>query len=271
MKRKILTLFAIILGLLLLVGCAAGDRSGPNSDTTENIGDEYSIIISQSNRKIIYKAHLNIKTKELLETSKNIKNLLVDDDYIEREELTANYTYITFRIKTTRLDAFVSALQSDYETTSFKLESTDISLQYQDISERIVTYEKERDRLRDMYDSATIYEMIEINQRLSVVETELLKLNNQLQTFDSLVEFSTVYLYIYGPKASPKPPYGTTLKDTFVGGWNAVLVVLKGLLQVIVAILPFLLVIVAPAGGIVVGSIYLHRRRKKKNNIDDEE
>lgn len=264
MKRKILSFIFIVLAALFLISCSARvphDKGDSMGETSEN--SEHSIIISDSNRKIIYTANINIKTNNLSDTVKEIKNLLKEDDWIQSENLTNNTSYITFRIKTTRLNDFITSLQSDYETTSFKLESQDISIEYFDTSSKILTLEKEQTRLMEMYANASIEEMIFINRRLSEIETELLKLNRELAGFDSLVDFSTVYLYIYGPKASPKPPsYKKTLSDSFYNGWNAVLLILKTVLKVIVTMIPIIGVIVLPATGIIFCIYFIRNRRK---------
>ena len=271
MRKKFLSILFIFIIAFFLIGCSSSKEPNNKEGITNNDGldSDYSIIISDSNRKIIYTSYINIETKNLTETVEEIKKLLEEGDWIQSENLTSNTSYIIFRIKTTRLNNFITSLQTNYETTSFRLESNDVSKDYFDTSAKILTLEKEQARLIEMYDGASIEEMIYINRRLSEIETDLLRFNRELNEFDSLVDFSTVYVYIYGPKASPTPPsYKKTLKNSFLGGWNAVVLVLKTILQVIVAIIPFVGVIVLPVTGIVFGVIIY--KRKKNNNKPKE-
>lgn len=270
MSRKWMFLVSTVLIVLLMVGCSA-----PYDNVGEelNNGAESSIIIADSNRKIIYTAHLSIKTSNLLETTNEIKALLETGDWIESEDLGSNSNFLVVRILTTRLNDFVDLLRGDYETTNFKLESEDVSLDYVDTTAKKDALELERTRLVELYEEANINEMIAINERIGEIDAELITLERRIADIDSLVEYSTVNIWIYGPLANPNPPsYGNQLQDTFIAGWDAVVAICQFFLQAIVFLVPFLIIIV-PVGAIIWVSIYFKRKgtRKNKNSIDNQD
>lgn len=263
MRKKFVFVFILVLALQVLVGCSAGIY---NNDAGEDLGggDGQSVIVATNNRKIIYTANLSVKSKDLLKTTNEVKGFLLEDEWVESESLTSNSNAITLRVKTDHLNAFIAQIRSDYETTNFKLDSKDVSLDYLDASARKESLESERRRLVELYEEATIHEMITIESRISDIDTELIKLERRLLEFDSLVDYSTVHIWIYGPTADPNPPsYGTRLSNTIKMGWKTVVAIVQGLFQSVVFLIPFLVILV-PVGGTVFGIIYYKRKKKSQ-------
>lgn len=271
MRKRLLLFIIVLLGVFTLTGCAQGNY-GPgevgNEDTAGG-GSENSIILPNVNRKIIYTVDISVKSDDLAKSSREIKALIdFEEDWIESERLSETTNYIVFRVKTSRLNEFVEGIKSDHETTRYEVSSEDVSNKYFDAEARKNTLIAERNRLVELIDSSNTHEIIQINQRLSQIDTELLIINRDLSDIDSLVEYSTVKVYIHGPKVSPKPPsYGKTLSNSFKGGWNAVVVVLKFLLQAIITLIPFL-VIAVPVGGGIIGVLYYNKHHRKPKQKD---
>lgn len=107
-------------------------------------------------------------------------------------------------------------------------------------------------------------DMIEINRRISEVNRELNQLNGVLREYDSLIDYSEVYLSINGPKAKDNTTLGAKIGNAFVGGWHAVLAVLQGIIIAISAILPFSIIIVPL--GVLVFVIYKVRGKRRSKH-----
>lgn len=265
MKKKVVFAFLLLFFTsFLLYGCAGNNFDGEEGGGT---AQGQSVIIADNNRKIIYTAHLSVKSKDLMKSTNQIKDMLVDEDWVEAENLTDNSNHITFRVKTSRLNDFIEGVKSEHETTSFKLESKDVSLDYLDTTARKQSLQNERTRLEAILAETSNYsDIITINRRISEIETELIKLERTLLEFDSLVDYSTVHIWIYGPTANPNPPsYGTRLSHTISAGWRGVVAIAQGTLQIIVFLIPFL-VIVVPVGGIVFAIVYFDKKKKADKN-----
>ena len=61
---------------------------------------------------------------------------MVDDDFKDAETRDLTQIYLKLRIKTSRLDAFIAALKDDYDVSSFRLTSEDVSFNYQDLTNK---------------------------------------------------------------------------------------------------------------------------------------
>lgn len=263
MKKKLMFILVAILSVFILVSCNAngGDKNSPGSEGGG--GTSNSVIGDVSDRKIIYTASISIKSNDLTKTSKEIKELLNPDEWTEREELTEVTNYITIRIKTSRLNEVLSNIKGEYETTNYSLESRDVSLDYFNVTSRKQALEKERARLLELYENASISDMIMINERIGRVDQELISIERQLLEYDSLVDYSTLKIWIYGPKASPTPPdFGNKLSRAFKTGWSSFVILIQAFLQMIFFLVPFLIVII-PVSVVVIYVVYLNKSKKK--------
>lgn len=269
MKRKGLFTILLLVLLVFLISCA--NESGRRTDNENNDNNSSEEIdggnnLSTSNRKIIYTVDISLKSNDLPKTTNEIKGLLKTDEWIDSERLTKDTNYLIVRVKSSRLTTFTNTLKDNYETNNYQMDSTDISLDYIDVSAKKESLELELSRLLELYENASINEMININRRISEVENELRNINKRLNEYDSLIDYSIVKIWIYGPKASPTPPsYKSKISKSFKNGIDAVKLIFTSVSQLIVFFIP-LLIIVLPVGGIVAVIIYYNKRKKDKNN-----
>ena len=275
MKKKLTLLLLLIISIFAFTGCSAPDGRVPDSGNGGSGTTEQGLILTDPTRKIIYTVDIRIKTKDLIGTTNEIKAKLDStEDWVEKENLTDNSNYITLRIKNTRLNAFINSLKNDYETTSFNLESEDVSLDYADVQVKKQALQATITKLEWYKQGETnINTLMEIDREIEKKQYELDKIERQILVYDQLVQFSTVKVYLYGEKASPTPPtYGKTLSNSFKGGWEAVVSILKFILQAIVTLIPFGIVII-PVGGIVLGIVFRDKikSRFRKNKEEPKE
>lgn len=275
MKKKLTLLLLLIISIFAFAGCSAPDGRVPDSGNGGSGTTEQGLILTDPTRKIIYTVDIRIKTKDLIGTTNEIKAKLDStEDWVEKENLTDNSNYITLRIKNTRLNAFINSLKNDYETTSFNLESEDVSLDYADVQVKKQALQATITKLEWYKQGETnINTLMEIDREIEKKQYELDKIERQILVYDQLVQFSTVKVYLYGEKASPTPPtYGKTLSNSFKGGWEAVVSILKFILQAIVTLIPFGIVII-PVGGIVLGIVFRDKikSRFRKNKEEPKE
>lgn len=258
MAKRILILFVTLFLAFGLFSCSEAitdgyDYSLNEDDDLEPLADE-----TTPERKIVYEVDASYDVADLEEADAFVRAQMGTDEWFDREVVTATSRTYVARIKTERLDEFVAALRGEFTVRSYSKVGTDISLDYDDAANRILALEAQLARLLELYDAATIDEMIEINEQISDIEVELQELNGELNRFDSLVEYSEVTIKLYGSSVTTDSPFVNRFLNAFVDGFQALVGFFDGLLIVIAAVAPFLM-----AAGVVVVVVWLFARRRK--------
>jgi hypothetical protein len=244
--------------VLGMIGCSS-EMELTQPDNESGI----DVILLENNtvpeRKIIYEVDVTYDVEELSEAATFLASLLQEGEWFDREVMQTNVYYYDVRIKTERLDEFIAALNERYEVMTYQKVGTDISLEYQDAANRILALETQLTRLLELYDTASLSDMIVINREISNIEVELAELQGTLNEFDSLVEYSEIHLRFYGNTIITRSPFFNRLLSAFVDGWNGVVSFIDGFFIVVAAVLPFAIVFGIP-GFFLVVRIRKHRR-----------
>jgi hypothetical protein len=268
MKRFITGILIILLASFMLVGCGRSDV-GPNDGS--GTSDTRIITDEAPERKIIYTVSTTIYAKNIEKSADSIIALMVDNDFKESETRDLTQIYLKLRIKTSRLDAFIAALKDDYDVSSFRLTSEDVSFNYQDLTNKKVTYEKEYLRLQELIDTASYDQILQINTRIAQLERLIDELNHDLLVYDSLIEFSTVEIYIYQSTNAPTKGFNNKVGRQIETGWNNMVKFVQFLILVFVTLIPWLVLIV-PVVGLGFGIYYLNKylRKRKQEKKDNQ-
>ena len=267
-KKLLLSVVCIILACLcfLSVGCAKNNdmgggyypnNSGPESTDKSESGSGDSSTETSPDRKIIYSVYVSYVVDNLEGCEESISSKLKNDEWVESSSLSQDYATVVVRIKTERLDEFMSSLDGLGEISSYTKESEDISERYYDKTVRKTALENEQTRLLELQEKATtLADLLAINTRLSEIDAELASINGTLNKYDSLVEYSTVTINL-------RVTYrGTeyTFWDQLLDGLSIGLDIAGGLLIFIICAIPY----GAVATGIFFLVRYLVRRNKAK-------
>ncbi len=271
MKKKLCIVLVVVLLLtLVLVGCSSGsdyypgdyeykaDGYDPSSESKDYISDESESTDVAPDRKIIYTASTRLTVDNIKEASNTIKGKINADEWIESSSVESTYATFVFRIKSSRLDAFLNDLEGIGEVSSTSISSKDVSLTYYNNTVRKATLESEQSRLISLMTDATVSEIITINTRLSEIETELKEIDGILKKYDSLVDYSTVTVNMYTKTVVQKETFGSKLLESMEGGLKFA----EALTIFLLTALPFIIVI----GGITILIVYLVKRHKKIKN-----
>ena len=256
----------IFVFLLLLFGCSN------NEGIPDTPSDEDGIVLLDAGsapvRKIIYKAELTIYTKSLNETIDAIYLLKESDEWFDYETISERSATFILRIKTERLDDVLTTLKSEHQVSSSQKVGRDISLDYQDKTDRIAALVIQRDRLLELYEEATLAEMITINQQLSSIEIQIAQLQGTLNEFDSLADYSEVKIYVYRSTIATKAPFFPRVGLAFENGLRAVASILDGLAIGIVTLFPIAVVFVPAGYGIFRLNKAIKKRIKPKKTTE---
>lgn len=154
-----------------------------------------------TNRKLIKNITLTVETEtyetlfasvdqQIEELGGYIEHLYAGDSSYEEATIIA-------RIPSERLDEFVKHVEDSSNITQRNESVEDVTLNYADTEGRKAMYQAEQKKLIELVDKAeTIEDIIVIETRLSEVSYQIEELESKLRTFDNLIDYSTVTLYI---------------------------------------------------------------------------
>ena len=242
-----------------------------------SIDYDSSILEPDVNRKIVYYGTVEAQTTNFDEDYDAIKTQLVAlDGYVQYSSVsgtrpedwqdTGRFAQITLRVPNDRFDDFMKFLGEMGETLSSSVSGEDISLQYYNTEQRLETLRTQEKKLHEFLDAAESSEdMITIYRELSNVSSEIEQLESSKRNYDSLINFSTVTIYLTEVNVVDKvTPGEKTLGERISSGFYAVLNFLadfgEGLLVFLIAGAPILI----PLAAIVVLIIWLVKRSKRR-------
>lgn len=266
MKRKPIVI-AVVLILVLTISIVAVGCS--NQNNVDYFGPEIgkdnftdNVEISESgetapDRKIIYTASTYLTVEDLSKGMDAVNAMLNSDEWIENSNLSDYGASMVVRIKSSRLESFLEGLKGVGTVRSSEIKSKDVSIDYYDNTVRKNTLETEQSRLNELLSKAeNISDILQINRRLSEIESELKQIQGTLNNYDSLIDYSKVTINFDTPTTVEKETFGSKLGDAYKVGLG----VAENIFIFVLVVLPFAAVI----GGIVVLSIFLSKKQKAK-------
>ncbi|MBR2812445.1 MAG: DUF4349 domain-containing protein [Solobacterium sp.] len=254
---------------------AAEDAKTPAYDgTSSSLLDENTVTTTE---KLVYTGSVTVETLAYEECVSAVKELITSFNGMIEYENINDYDYswyngsdrrgtrqleCTVRIPSEKYFAFLDGLEGTGKVKNRSSSTENISRRYADNQVHIEALEKQQERLLAMMDEAkTISEMIEVEARLSEVETELNRYKTYREQMDTDVALSTVHLYIneverYTPV---RISFIEHLQQSFMAGWNGFVEFWQDFLIFIAERWPFVILFVL----IAVLAVRLGKRQKK--------
>lgn len=171
-----------------------------NNSTTQ--GSSSSNKTVSTNRKIIEEYDFRVETKEfdvLLEKiNKEVKKL---GGYIEKSSIDNDDHYrsadYTIRITQNNSLDFNNFISESSNVVHSETNTKDVTLTYVDIESRIKSYKTEQAKLEELMENATnLDDILSIQDRLTEVIYEIEAYESQLRTYDNLIDYTTINLYV---------------------------------------------------------------------------
>jgi len=239
MMRKIL--MALLIGFFLFFSVSCSENTYVLDEYNEAVTDVLELGLTDvPERKIIYEVNASFDVNDLDASADILKGFVGTDGWFDQEIIQETRISYIIRIKTDRLDAFTDALKNEFTVRSYSKVGNDISVEYQNSSNRVLALEAQLARLLVLYENASIQEMVLINEQISDIEIELQRLEGDLALFDSLIDYSVVTINLYGGTVATKSPFFNRLGNAFVTGFNAIVGFFDGLLIALATASPFL-------------------------------
>ena len=212
MKKLIKGLFAILFAFLLF-GCDAPDHAGANNEETNN-----SVVIETS-RKIVYTVDYSIEGKDAFELKNDVYDKVISlNGYMASGDETFTTATIVYKVPTVVLDEFLDYVDGLDGVGYKNVNSNDITSQYSYVEARISTLEASKNAYLALLKDSSLSrsDIIEINDKLEDIDTELITLYSQKAQYDNQLDYSKVTIR-YSVKASFMNGYFNYLGEFFKG------------------------------------------------------
>lgn len=252
----------LLVLLFFLVSCSSSYRGETGNQDSPNLPS--STALSSVNRKIIYKVEGTFHVTDHVAFTNEIKAALLSDEWIDYESLSSGRSSLVLRIKTDRLEAFLVDLQASHTFTSYAKTATDISLSYTDKTLMVDALMAQRARLIALYEDASFSETLQLNQEIAKVDLELAKVQGELNTFDSLIEYSEVIITIYKTSITAPSHFGEEAKEAFYDGIYAIVFIVRHTTLLLIRVFPIGVIAFGSAFG--VSKLSKRRKQRKKGN-----
>lgn len=209
-------------------------------------------------RKLIRTVSLDVETTDFENLLSAIRqSVTVDGGYIEQSDVSGTsistamerkrYAFLTVRIPSAKLDAFLSQMSQQSNVINRSENVSDVTLQYTDIESRKKSLTIEQERLWALLEKAdTLEAVIALEERLSEIRYQLEGFESQLRTYDNQVDYSTVHISIQEVGVfTPTTPdsVGTRIQKGFIRNLENVSNSLTDLLVWVISHLPALVLL----------------------------
>lgn len=212
-------------------------------------------------RTLVRTASLELAAAKVRDTVDRARGVATTEGgYTGHEEVTETHATLTLHIPSDRFDPALDELSKLGEVVARRQTAKDVTEEVVDLDSRIATQRASLDRVRALLAKATtVDEIVRIESEVTTREADLESLLQRRQALAGQVAMSTVTITVSqkdAPAVVQEESRGFVTGVT--DGWGAFLDAGTGTLQVIGAMLPFLLVLAVPAVFLI---RWLRRRR----------
>lgn len=298
--KKILCLLLAVWMVLGLCACGSSARGSAATepmemamadevyDTGASTNSSYGLSTGEATQttttaalaseKIIYSCYAEIETRTFEESCQEIANMIdryggflesstVSGHNYDRE--SRRHAEYVIRIPRESFDEVTGHLSTIGNVPYCSISAENITAQYRDTESRLATYQVEEERLLSMLEKAeTVEDMLEIESRLSDVRYEIESLTTTILGWDSLVNYSTLTIYLQEVvqyTAEPELTYWQRIGKGFMNTLRDVGDFFMNLFRVFIVSLP-VLVLLAAAVVVLVIVIRAHKKRRNTKN-----
>lgn len=203
--KKINKILLMCLALFVCLGAVACSASDNN--VSDSIGDSEGssqIVSGELDRKIVYNVYLDIETDTVKKLRDNFAKkcdsvggyVSFNDESYNDGELES--VRVTYRIPTEQLDSFIEAIEGQGKVENKNVSLQDITTSYVNAEAKKNALEERKAQLEELLAEQGISagEKISIINEISTVNTELMEIQLLIDGYDSMVDYSTVEVYI---------------------------------------------------------------------------
>lgn len=253
----------------------------------EAASGEESSSAALEDRKIIKNVTISAETKEYDSVKTSLEGLVSSlggyvkqstengKSYYSGSGISRSSNYV-LRIPAEKLDEFLDSVGGLVNVTSSNTSVDDITDTYLDIEARLNTLRAEEERLLALLEKGeSLSDVIQLEERLSDVRYQIESYTSRLKSYDTLVAYSTVTIYIdevieYSPDPVKKVTFGERISKAFKTSWADFADGCRNFAVEFVYLIPTLLVLlfIAALIALLVFLIKKHCKKKKEKRIE---
>lgn len=262
--KRITAVLAIVSAVILLafcfssctkgsadgrIGYDASDEAG-NGKSSASDGD--GLIVTTTDRMMVYRVEIGLTVKDVAATEKKINEKLAEaGGYNEGLYKSDWSTRLTLRVPTEKLDEFVTALKGEGEVGEYSVTGTDITELYTTSVAKRDALLAEKARLEGMLEGSdlTVADRLTIDKRIYEIAAQIDAYSTDVASFKKQADYSTVNVYLYNEyEGEEEPSFWEQLGNVLAGSTGSVGKVFGWILMAIVALLPYLGILVVLFG-----------------------
>jgi hypothetical protein len=210
-------------------------------------------------RKIIYTATLRLVVEDFSQAKSQLEQLVKDEKgaFVAKADVSGSpgsprSGHWIVRVPAEQLETFIAAAGKLGEVQNTTLDAQDVTAEYYDVEADIKNRKVEEEAFLNLEKTATTYDnLLSAKREVSRVRNEIDRLQKRLNILANQVALSTVDIRIYERKdyvPDTAVGFGTTIGRTFSSSLSALVSFGKGLVLVVVALAPWLPLLVLVFG-----------------------
>lgn len=259
--------FPFLAIFLILISCGGGDNAEiANSGYENNASDALDVSTSEksdetvSERKLIKTGNISFKTssidstrRKILDNTKKFGGYIASDT---ESKSTGRFTNtITVRVPNHSFEPLLDAVSEGVEAFDSKdISVEDVTEEFVDAEARVKTKKELELRYHElMKEAKNVTEMLEIEEQIGELRTEIESIEGRLKYLTSQVSYSTLTITFY-EEFQEQNGWADKFANSFSQGWDSLIYFFIGL----TAIWPFLIML-------TIGLLILRRYLKKQN------
>ncbi|NNE99132.1 MAG: DUF4349 domain-containing protein [Pyrinomonadaceae bacterium] len=257
----------------------APKRAAQNQVSLEKADKSQSEPVKVTERKIIRNANLQLETSDPDAAKKKISEIAVSKNGLvfEATKSSSNNTArprdmvsMTLRVPSDKFEEALEEIRKAVDrVVTESVKGRDVTEEFIDIEARLKTKKALEERfLEIMKQSKSVKDALNVQRELANVRTEIERIEGRKRFLENQSSFSTIKLNLRTPTAISGSSTGFfyELKEAIGDGFEAALTFILYLVRFVIAILPFLIIVVLPIFLILryFWKKYLQKRRARK-------
>lgn len=306
MKKRVSAVILALLLVFVIVGCSSGGGNGYSSNSSGSPSAENAFSDSSSsskpnepiddgiatgaqlasNRKLVFSSEISIETMVFDQTVGQVRRLAEDNGgYMESSNVSGKsygdtsyrHAQFTLRVPSAAFSQTDASLAGLGNVTEHSENAQDVTDQYYDTQAELEALNIQQERLLALMEqSTTMDDLLTLEEALTEVRYRINSCTSAIKRFDGMVEYATITVYVdevmeYLPIEVVTPTFGMRLRLTFFNAMDFVVQFGQGVLLMIVAVAPFIIVYGGIAAVIVIAIVLIVRAQKKRKLLKKEQ